>query len=296
MTLHVFWFFLCINLTFICKGQPYHSYFESSAKWYYFHKFDFNPFPPPLYSSDTWIYDLHGDTCIDGLCYIKLFRNYTDYVGAIRNDYLGKKVFIVPSISNQELLMYDFNINIGDSIITGNGNKFVCFSIDSVLISGAYERRFNLYILNSGLSFYDQWIYGIGSSQLLYGPVDGLFSGFENIYNLQCFQNDSGLSFHMDNTLDCYSNVLIGSNNDLPLDFEFTFTPNPVSNDCRIIIHSRDIVQLSLINLLGVSIKDIKIGPTLVIINVTDIKNGIYYLRFVFKNGNSCCKKILIIH
>ena len=74
----------------------------------------------PLYNAHTIIHSLKGDTTINGLVYQKLVGHLTAfestpdvYIGALRFTE-DKKVFVY--YDNNEYLLYDFNVQIGDTL------------------------------------------------------------------------------------------------------------------------------------------------------------------------------------
>ncbi len=96
------------------------------------------------------------------------------YRGAIREDTLGKKIYVrLPNYPNEKIL-YDFTQSVGDSInsvLAENTGPFVIESIDSVLIGSLYHKRFNINYPYTAL------IEGIGSTQGLLDPLGGFEFG-----------------------------------------------------------------------------------------------------------------------
>ena len=163
------------------------------------------PFISTADSSDTWMdvnscqdfqcftsytsrYTIDGDTTIGAYQYAKLYLKqkveqgtvqsqwcdesinyYESFYGAIRES--GKKVyFSYPSLNPIEFLVYDFNLSIGDTIpspdgdLTANPSERIISSIDSVLVFGSYRKRF---VINN----YKYVVEGIGASTGLFNPL-----------------------------------------------------------------------------------------------------------------------------
>ena len=62
---------------------------------------------------------------------------FDNYKGAIRQDTLLKRVYIVPSDSLTEMLLYDFNLSVGDTLPISYNNTFssnYVSRIDSILV------------------------------------------------------------------------------------------------------------------------------------------------------------------
>src|SRR5262245_40876794 len=117
--------------TIVCKSQTgvYHPFPDSNASWniqYYD--------PVSCGSCSNWHFEwfsyvLDGDTMINSVTYHKLsvpFVSASDsgccinhsvgYAGSIRQDIPAKKVYFIPPASSTEQLLYDFNLQVGDTI------------------------------------------------------------------------------------------------------------------------------------------------------------------------------------
>ena len=161
------------------------------------------PFISTNDSSDTWMevnscndfscfesftnrYSIAGDTTIGSFQYSKIYKKvkhvkgtvmgewcdesinyYEYYFGALREN--EKQVFLVPDFSSSEYLAYDFNLSVGDTLPSPDGNISanpigrIINTIDSVLVFGSYRKRFVIdsrYVLE-----------GIGASTGLFNPL-----------------------------------------------------------------------------------------------------------------------------
>jgi hypothetical protein len=140
---------------------------------------------------DTYInrYTIDGDTMIGGLQFMKIYIKtehekgadqsqwcdesisyYENYYGALRES--GKKIYVIKDIFTPvEYMAYDFNLVIGDTIPSPDGSattsptNHIISSIDSVLVFGAYRKR---YLVNSNKYVVE----GIGASTGLFNPFD----------------------------------------------------------------------------------------------------------------------------
>ncbi len=163
------------------------------------------PFISTTDSSDIWMdmnsctnmscfdaytnrYTIEGDTMIGSYQYSKVYIktkhqhgsdqsqwcseyvNYYEYFyGGIRES--GKKIYVTPnSFGPGEYLAYDFNLSIGDTLPSPDGNpsapayERIINTIDSVLVFGDYRKRYtannNHYVIE-----------GIGASSGLFNPM-----------------------------------------------------------------------------------------------------------------------------
>jgi hypothetical protein len=149
----------------------------------------------PLYICYFDQFTLTGDTIIGTYSYNKIVRGGSisnNYFGGIRNDIPEKKVYFLKAYTDIDTLLYDFNINIGDTVPVSYTNSNVypapwtVISIDSIFANGQYRKRFNI----SNTGWETSLIEGIGS-------VGGLFEEYfypEGSSTLLCFfQNDSNV-------------------------------------------------------------------------------------------------------
>ncbi|GAJ19261.1 unnamed protein product, partial [marine sediment metagenome] len=97
------------------------------------------------------------------------------YYGAIRNT-IDKKVVLIRATQKNPDIIYDFNLDIGDSIKHGYGSHagLTVDYIDSVEYCGVFHKR---YITDSLPHDLHALIEGIGST---YGFIDPVFPHFES--------------------------------------------------------------------------------------------------------------------
>lgn len=153
--------------------------------------------------SDDYQYIMKGDTIINSLMYKKIYKSgkrypatspppcmnylnyYKYYYGALRDDVSNRKVYFISNTSEE--LLYDFNLNVNDSLppLPGSAQKYsVIDSIDFItLTDGKLHKRFR--ITNSGFgNVNDNYIIeGVGSLINLLSPLNK----FEQVSHLVCF-------------------------------------------------------------------------------------------------------------
>jgi len=124
-----------------------------------------------------------GDTIINGMMYHKLQRTgyvgthnagkithidfFNEYAGCFRNDTLGKKVWCIFPDKGFERLLYDFNLQKGDSLYAIDGYVGIVTNIDTLSLSDGLHKRFSIFCpdIPSELPFkYYEIIEGIGST------------------------------------------------------------------------------------------------------------------------------------
>jgi Secretion system C-terminal sorting domain len=257
-----------------------------------------------------------GDTPINGRNYKKIYdQDYYSYtyiggvllfeqynssppvlVGAVREDSLKRIYFLnFDSIwfdgfnstacvnlhlrSNTELLLYDFNLNIGDSLPWKEYSPVV-LSIDSIMAeNGTYLRVFH-FDSYSG----NYWIEGLGSSTGLFGAY--MPTPFECNCTLNCAQATEYLNPGQNPCGGIYTSVQQPSENSKLVVF-----PNPAHD--KIIMNffaqGNKPITISLLNELGQMVwmknEEVVRGNLSEEISVSDFPDGIYFLQLKTENG-----------
>ncbi|MBL0103545.1 MAG: T9SS type A sorting domain-containing protein [Bacteroidetes bacterium] len=232
---------IAILFSISVKSQTsvYHPFPDSNAVW------NINEGASCIWSpfaSISYSIVISGDTTINSVVYHKLNIPYVDttqafclidtprYLGSVRQDTSLRMVYIVPPFDSVEQILYDFNLNVGDTVQgyleRNNGTqKDVVISKDSVLVGGQYCNR---WFILPGYSVY--LIEGIGSTfgltEALPGNViDGI--GFD----LMCFQQNGAPLYPYGIP---FCNLIDGTDQ---LNFEQNYIsvfPNPMSNVCQV--------------------------------------------------------------
>src|SRR3990170_4659238 len=168
----------------LSKAQKYIPLPLDSAYWRESYTWQ-SPFDPPYYDYTEYINQTAGDTLINGLIYTKIFQKISvggnisnDIIAVLRQDTLKKKIYAIEKDSTNEKILYDFNLNIGDTVLSflvfqnNNCDIVTINNIDSLLINEIYHKEFftiGCYFPNTDYSF----IEGIGGSTGLLAPPSG---------------------------------------------------------------------------------------------------------------------------
>jgi hypothetical protein len=147
-----------------------------------------------------------GDTIINNITYKKVYRaddslhmKWWSY-GFTREDSTGKVYALHvrgTNYNDSEMLIYDFSLIKGDSILNNYGGYIYVDSVTNIeLVNKSYRAIF----LSSG----DEWISGIGS---LKGVFQGIISPFGCCVDkfLLCMSSDDSLIYHNDRFPSCYT-------------------------------------------------------------------------------------------
>lgn len=198
----IFILFLFSISQVFAQTNVYHTFPDSNAHWNIFSAGGCNFSFVGMQAEYT--IQLSGDTNIQSINYHKLsiptrkftyssncpnpgiYYSRSEYVGAVRQDVNAKKVYIIPSNNTTEQLLYDFTMQVGDTLkgyLSALQNDVVV-SIDSVLVGSAYRKR---WVVNPCYQIY--LIEGVGSTfgliEKSYGCILDL-----NSYVITCFKQE----------------------------------------------------------------------------------------------------------
>ena len=264
-----------------------------NAYWVCSGAYDLLSNPIPI----QYMYYTDGDTIINSTTYVKIKKTedppvnniyiYATFTGVIRQDTLNKKIYVIPTDSTSEKLLYDFSLQVGDTVLSflnGNCPTTVTISnIDSILINGNYHKRFYLQNACSGIQIY--FIEGIGSNfGLLYPNNTG------NISNLDCVKIN-GQTYYPSNMSPCN---LITSTDNIQLESSINIYLNHTTDKINIEFTRFDnsAALLTVYNYFGQEIKKQTTNSNQTQINISELPTGIYLVT-VTQNNKTINKKII---
>lgn len=266
------------------------------------------PYPNPYLIDSYFSYRLQGDTIINLITYHNIIQSGTFnahcniggdnwgvinnvWAGAYRQEIAQKKVFFIgPNTSGAECLLYDFNLNVGDTLHPGTcDNQFGCsspvivISIDSVLVGNNYRKRYNLEM--NGMYPNDTLIEGIGATSGLLETI----CAFESGGNLICFSQNNQPQYP-DTSVTC---ELITKLPEIKNEPTFSVFPNPVNDNFTIEQNgSLQATNFEIMNSLGQLIYFGKLND-ITTVSTTNFSKGAYFIRFISSKG-VFYKKIII--
>ena len=199
------------------------------------------PFNTDYYESFSII--ISGDTTIGNYDYHKLSipvvqrsctsaaLHFPGYAGAFRDDTSAKKIFFVYPNDSAEQLLYDFTMQVGDTIKGYLSNYWMCMpnaqvvnSIDSVLVGSSYRK---MWVIGNG---WFRFIEGIGSTAGLLDPVCEIIDG--PICSLLCFSLE-GTVLYPANAAQC--NVVMDLNDAISENRNhISIFPNPFHSEAQL--------------------------------------------------------------
>ncbi|MFT7604855.1 MAG: hypothetical protein ACI8VT_002448 [Saprospiraceae bacterium] len=229
----------------------------------------------------TYSYRFGDIITINNLDYRPLITNNSSPLFSLGEFYreLDGKVFMKPFFTEEELLIYDFNLQMGETIeigFPGSTFELEVIGLDSITLnSGEKRKRMEVYSNIGGSDIY--WIEGVGSELSTLNTE--YMSSLDCWNQLNCYRADAIIEYEI-------GNCLLTSANDLIVaETSFLLYPNPVEKILNINLKGeRSLSKIEVLDITGKSCIQIytsEIQP----INVNDLKSGIYLLKLIFQNG-----------
>jgi len=289
------------TLTISAQTSVYHPFPESNACWniqYVLSQCWMGT------SDENYSIIISGDTNINSLNYHKLTtpyvqfytygsctqQNFPGYKGAIRQDTANRKVFFVPPSDSAEQLLYDFTMQVGDTV-KGYTQNFILtsvpdivLSVDSVLVGNDFHKRWKI---NAEYLIY--LIEGVGSTFGLIEPSPGSAIDVPG-YHILCFQQN-GMTLFPDTTDNCQIITSINSNE--AKSDQIKVFPNP-SNGLFTVEFDQpvNISEVQVADMLGNIVYQENTNNKKQI-HIDNLPSGIYILTVIDKDKKKINKKIV---
>ena len=279
------------------QAQDYKPLVEDGKQWNVLFSYPWSP--PEPQSKYTDIYKIEGDTLLDGVSYKVMYTTRNEdltgwnFCGVIRENE-DKQVFYRRYGSPDEEMLYDFSMEVGDTICMCDYGFYECCMVviekGETIVNGE-PRQQTLLEYPWGNGEGEVWIEGIGS---LYGIINsGSLFLMGGSTNLLCYYEDGDLIWQ--NTTPGYNECYIINPND-PQSIEENETslsvsvyPNPSKGE--VTIEGVEVAEIKVYNGLGQMVKTFQGSNE---INVSGLAEGIYLLRILDTDGKVYTNKITI--
>ncbi len=284
--------FLFISM--MINGQEYVPFPLEDATWTVFVVTSCDNDGPP----DTLLlrYSLSGDTTVNDIVYTKLLVEKGDTVnpvfepvGGLREE--NKKVYFFGrdflGFDHQELLLYDFNAETGDTIChepSYGPMQSIILDIDSFQIAGHYRKR---YLVDNNWFCHnpDYIIEGIGSViNGLMGHVTMIPTCGYHYWEHVCYSERGQVLYKNPSYSDCYAGVNLSHAESFD-DLKMQIVPNPFKEHLDIFIPDLGgELNLRIFDAQGKLMGEMKIVDARSQVNI-DGPPGIYILSIEDQNG-----------
>jgi hypothetical protein len=281
----------------------YHPFPDSGAVWNFNCSAVWGCGPPQyLFLYENYSIIINGDTTINSQQYHKLNIPFVQsncpngpirdsgYAGCIRQDTALRKIYFVCPNSIVDSLLYDFNMQVGDTVpgLIGSWASLpdTVISIDSILVGSDYRKR---WYINHWYNIY--LIEGIGSTFGLKEFSPGSTTDFPN-YSLSCF-TQNGITLYPSTSTIC--NIIDGVINSSD-ENTFSLVPNPATNEFKVQSAMLKVEAVEVYDVVGKRVKALTLNPSPsgegFSVEVSSLAEGIYFVRIKTENG-SVTKKLI---
>ncbi len=255
----------------------------------------------PSFSPDSSSYSIkfEGEVILDSLTYKKVYNSFdpdgidwNESSNLVREDTVNKQVWTRAGSFGEERLVYDFGLEIGDTLLYDNAEMcpITLLGIDSVMISnGELRKRWKLGSPELPDIPYEFWIEGIGS---LDGVLTPLSSTCIHDYPtmLLCHYED-GIDVYID-PVRCFYTTSI---KELSLDDHISISPNPARNTLFIEVQKERtrLETVTFYNTLGAMVLNQKLDYNSNEIDLASLPGGAYFLVLQMEDGNAFSTKFI---
>lgn len=296
-----FLFIVCLLSSLQTKAQQYQPMPTAGAVWCGDRGFIYSALQGYEYHTYTYQQFIIGDTIINNVPYHKLYESglfnwftipigpggssgssyyYKQYKGCFRE--LNKKIWFMESNLSAEVLLYDFNLNVGDALpftYVNSPAMLKITSIDSVLMGAVFHKKYNISTIDT-LQWPTNFEYasiteGVSST---HGLTWILEPYFENHGSLFSFKRN-GMVLYPDTVTSC---EITGIKNFENTNKGVYIFPNPASKNITVKLNdARDLNSKILIyNLVGNVVFEKLATMQVESIDVSTLVKGIYLIRF----------------
>lgn len=270
-------------------SQEYYPLVEENRTWNVISVVLTGPYPGDT-SFSTLTYEFFGDTIIDSKTYLKLFKSSEENPLNWTLDCFmreeNKKAWYRHVTNEHEVLMYNFNLNVGDSILDmTESNYMIVDSIGYQIIN--QEERKKYWLSSIEMPEYNEtWIDGIGSSKGICFGGTVLFVGGWTWF--LCLSENGDLIYMNPNYNSCF---LTTETNEI-LFPNFDIYPNPTKE--ILFIQNRqsiNIKSITISDINGLIIKSFNTATSE--LDISDLSSGLYFLNISSDSG-IITKKVII--
>ncbi|MBA3664509.1 MAG: T9SS type A sorting domain-containing protein [Bacteroidetes bacterium] len=248
----------------------------------------------------TKTYKFFSDSTIGSLKYSKLYETFDstntnwNYTALLREDTLTKKVFW--RSNNNESLLYDFNLNVGDTakVVSSWGNTSCPYSmiVDSIKYNTYFGKVRKQFYFNAP-TFYghkETWIEGIGNT---WGLLDNKVAVCTTDYGprLICYKEKSSLRYFDNYFSKCHQSTVGFKENDFVLN-NIKVYPNPSHGNFIIDTGSNYEKNITIKDELGQTIFEIKNDKESVAVSLS--QKGVFFISIWHSKGNWSGKIVLL--
>lgn len=239
----------------------------------------------------TYKYSFGDSVRINSVLYYELNTNnmdpfFFDFGRYYREE--NGRVFMKYTEEDEEFIIYDFNLTVGEQLEIGNTNfsfLITVTSVDSITLNSGEKRKWLEIANTSAPDIKTYWIEGIGSASATLNPLHMFTYDCWNDFN--CFHTEEIVEYQVGNC------QLTSSKSIDFVENKISCYPNPASNELIISAISDDTTErLEILDFRGNNIFQI-ISKELSPINLSGYPAGMYFVKVTFANGTIGVSKFI---
>jgi hypothetical protein len=180
-------------------------------------------------NSHTEIFKIGGDTLINDLIYKKILvtrdsslNDWRLFHRFLREDALGQIFVDKGSRTSAEKLIYDFNMQLGDTLIIGDQCSYILDTINLISLENGDSRKRMVFTQIEGWNTSMIWIEGLGALEGAFWDYWAPYCATDNNYSLRCYHYNEQLAYRQFEWACFYTNV-----KQEQLDIVLNLYPNP---------------------------------------------------------------------
>ncbi len=208
----------------------------------------------------------------------------TGYIGALRENIIERRVYFLAAGETEESLLYDFSLEVGDTLI-GYISEFgfeplIVSAVDSVLIGSNYRKRWIIPVDGSDIEYSIRYIESIGGLHGLVQP-DPFFYLHSPVTDLICYSNGDGL-IYPDGDESCM--IITHSTNEFAAKQGIEVFPNPARGIFSVTLPTNlktGTSHLRIIDVNGCVVKEQSLSHSQNSINTESWPAGMYLLQVI---------------
>ncbi|HMQ47919.1 MAG TPA: T9SS type A sorting domain-containing protein [Saprospiraceae bacterium] len=237
---------------------------------------------------------LCGDTLINGQHYGAFYEQYLNfpndtvrvYRGAIRVN--GPRVWAIPANTEEEILLYDFSLQVGDELTLPYFDDPSTFFLKVANVYTVQQQGISRKVIQfvPQMGIEESWVEGVGSIR---GPIyRGVFFA-DFLPELHCFKEDNVLRYRniMDAACDFeYNCDVVSATDPLPIGEIAQAFPNVTQGEFTLNILHQGHYRLLVFDANGRLLKQFdQLQPGQHILSLAELPSGIYGLNLIETNN-----------
>jgi len=235
-----------------------------------------------------------------GSCTLSCTWWYDNTYKYIRED-TTKRIWKFDTFTMSDALLYDFNLNIGDTIHSSLvlfGEYDLIQSIDSTFIGNNYRKiyYYNSSFINDTCTHF--LIEGIGGGAGLFSPLCGMCGEAGSM--LECFKQNGNILYYQGSGF-CF---IISPDTLTVCDFTvpvsetksekyISLFPNPAITEVTINFGKAAHYNVQLCNILGEVLEQTQTNSSALSLNMSSYTRGIYFITVTDENKNKVVRKVV---